>query len=143
MEGLQTTIMTWLDSEVVVPVALDWGFRLLGAALLFVIGYWITKALIAWLRRVLLSPELDEMLTQFSLSLVYIVLLVLVVLTALSALGINTMIFLAIFGAVSFAISLALIDSLSNFAALSGRETLLRRQEFPVQLSASEFSTLS
>ena len=143
MEGLQTAIMTWLDSEVVVPVALDWGFRLLGAALLFVIGYWITKALIAWLRRVLLSPELDEMLTQFSLSLVYIVLLVLVVLTALSALGINTMIFLAIFGAVSFAISLALIDSLSNFAALSGRETLLRRQEFPVQLSASEFSTLS
>ena len=143
MEGLQTAIMTWLDSEVVVPVALDWGFRLLGAALLFVIGYWITKALIAWLRRVLLSLELDEMLTQFSLSLVYIVLLVLVVLTALSALGINTMIFLAIFGAVSFAISLALIDSLSNFSALSGRETLLRRQEFPVQLSASEFSTLS
>ena len=34
MEGLQTAIMTWLDSEVVVPVALDWGFRLLGAALL-------------------------------------------------------------------------------------------------------------
>lgn len=41
MEGWQIVVMIFLDSGVAVPVALDWGFRLLGAALLFVIGRWI------------------------------------------------------------------------------------------------------
>ena len=41
MEGWQIVVMIFLDSVVAVPVALDWGFRLLGAALLFVIGRWV------------------------------------------------------------------------------------------------------
>lgn len=116
MESLQSTITTWLGPPVA-SFALDWGFRLFGAVLLLIIGRWISKALVSWLRKVLLSSELDETLTRFSLSLVYIVLIALVVLTALSTLGINTTNFLAIFGAAGLAIGLALKDSLSNFAA--------------------------
>lgn len=116
MESLQNTITTWLGPPVA-SFALDWGFRLFGAVLLLIIGRWVAKALVSWLRKVLLSSELDETLTRFSLSLVYIVLIALVVLTALSTLGINTTNFIAIFGAAGLAIGLALKDSLSNFAA--------------------------
>jgi small conductance mechanosensitive channel len=96
---------------------MDWGLRLLGAVLVFVIGRWVAKALVGWLGRVLNRTEADPTLLRFMSSLVYILMIVLVVLTALSTLGINTTNFLAIFGAAGLAIGLALKDSLSNFAA--------------------------
>lgn len=117
MEGLQNILMTWLDPQVIGPLVLDWGLRLLGALLIFAIGRWIAKALVGWARKRLADSEIDETLTRFLLSLVYIVMIVLVVLTALSTLGVNTTNFLAIFGAAGLAIGLALKDSLSNFAA--------------------------
>ncbi|MFL2546123.1 MAG: mechanosensitive ion channel family protein [Candidatus Rariloculaceae bacterium] len=117
MEGLQEIIATWLDPEVLGPLALDWGLSLLGAIVIFVIGRWISKALVASLRKALNRSDMDETLTKFALSLVYIILIALVVLTALSLLGVNTTNFLAIFGAAGLAIGLALKDSLSNFAA--------------------------
>ena len=60
---------------------------------------------------------MDETLSRFLSSLIYMVLMVFVVLTALSALGVNTTNFLAILGAAGLAIGLALKDSLSNFSA--------------------------
>ena len=117
MESLQDILSTWLDPQVVGPLVIDWGLRLLGAVLIFVIGRWISKALVAWLGRALNTTEVDATLMRFMSSLVYIVLIALVVLTALSTLGINTTNFLAIFGAAGLAIGLALKDSLSNFAA--------------------------
>jgi small conductance mechanosensitive channel len=117
MEGLQDIIATWLDPEVLGPLALDWGLSLLGAVVIFVIGRWIAKAIVSSLRKGLNRAELDDTLSKFVLSLVYIILIALVVLTALSSLGVNTTNFLAIFGAAGLAIGLALKDSLSNFAA--------------------------
>jgi small conductance mechanosensitive channel len=60
---------------------------------------------------------LDDTLSRFLGNLLYMVLLVFLVLTALSALGVPTLNFVAILGAVGLAIGLALKDSLSNFSS--------------------------
>jgi len=117
MESLRTVMTTWLDPQFSGPVALNWALNLLAAVLVLVIGRWVAKALTRWLGRAIARADVDETLTRFLSSIVYMVLLVLVVLTALSTLGVNTTNFLAVFGAAGLAVGLALKDSLSNFAA--------------------------
>ena len=117
METLRTVLTTWLDPQLSGPVALSWALNLLAAVLVFVIGRWIAKALTRWLGSAIARTDVDETLTRFLSSIVYMVLLVVVVLTALSTLGVNTTNFLAVFGAAGLAVGLALKDSLSNFAA--------------------------
>jgi small conductance mechanosensitive channel len=117
MEDLQATLAQWLDPEFVVPLVASWGGRILAALAVFVIGRWITKAAIGWVRRGMSRAGIEETLARFLGNLIYIMLIALVVLTALSTLGINTTNFLAIVGAAGLAVGLALKDSLSNFAA--------------------------
>ncbi len=117
MESLRTVLTTWLDPQLSGPIALSWALNLLAAVLVFVIGRWIAKALARWLGSAIARSDVDETLTRFLSSIVYMVLLVVVVLTALSTLGVNTTNFLAVFGAAGLAVGLALKDSLSNFAA--------------------------
>jgi small conductance mechanosensitive channel len=60
---------------------------------------------------------LNDLLVKLSVNASYAALLVLVVLAALEQLGINTTSALAVFGAFSLAVGLAVKDSLSNFAS--------------------------
>lgn len=117
MENLLGALGSQLDPEALVPLLLSWGGRVLAALVILLIGRWVAKALRGWFRRAAAAAEMDETLSRFLASLIYIVLMVFVVLTALSALGVNTTNFLAILGAAGLAVGLALKDSLSNFAA--------------------------
>lgn len=63
------------------------------------------------------KAKIDQTLVEFANNLIYFVLLVMVVLASLNTLGINTTSFLAVFGAASLAVGLALKDSLSNIGA--------------------------
>ena len=117
MDNLQAMLGQWLDPEVVVPVLMTWGGRLLAALLVFIIGRWVAKGVTGWFRRGMGKANVDETLGRFLSNLIYILLIALVILTALSTLGINTTNFLAIVGAAGLAVGLALKDSLSNFAA--------------------------
>ena len=49
MESLQDILSTWLDPQVVGPLAIDWGLRLLGAVMVFVVSVDGLRRL--WLRR--------------------------------------------------------------------------------------------
>ena len=117
MENLLGALGTQLDPTIIGSLVLSWSGRVLAALVIFLIGRWVAGALKGWFGRAVAGAEMDETLSRFLSSLIYIVLMVFVVLTALSALGVNTINFLAILGAAGLAIGLALKDSLANFAA--------------------------
>jgi len=94
-----------------------YGFSLLGAILIFIIGRWVARWLSRLAGKFMDKTEVDETLTNFVVNLTYIALLIFVILAALSTLGIQTTSFIAIIGAAGLAIGLALQGALSNFAA--------------------------
>ena len=94
-----------------------WGLKLLAAIVIFLLGRWIAKRLVAGLERVLGRAHVDSTLIGFLRNVSYAVLLVLVIMTSLSALNVPTTSMFAILGAAGLAVGLALKDSLSNIAS--------------------------
>lgn len=95
----------------------QYSLKIVAAILIFIIGKWLTKKLTALAKRLMIKAKVDDTLIGFAGNIIYFVLLLMVIFTALNALGINTTSFLAVFGAASLAIGLALKDSLSNIGA--------------------------
>ncbi len=96
---------------------MQYGLNILGAIAVLVFGYMATKFIISLLRKVLTRSDVDETLSNFSLSLAYYALLTYVGITALATLGVQTASLVAVIGAAGLAIGLALQGSLANFAA--------------------------
>jgi small conductance mechanosensitive channel len=117
MEDLMNVLGQWLDPEVMGPVLLQWGGRIVAALLVFFIGRWITTILVGLVTKALDRAKVEPTLTKFLGSLVYMTLVAIVILTAVGTLGVPTANFLAILGAAGLAIGLALKDSLSNFSS--------------------------
>ncbi|MCX2837219.1 mechanosensitive ion channel [Salinimicrobium sp. MT39] len=89
---------------------------LLGALLWLVIGWWLIKIVIRYLKRIFQKSNHDPALVKFLLNLANGILLVLLLISVVGMLGIETTSFIAILGAAGLAIGLALQGSLSNFA---------------------------
>src|SRR5512134_2811116 len=117
METLQTWITTWLDPRVVGEAVVDWGGRIFGALVIFIVGRILMRALTSWATVAMRRLGIDDTLSRFLGNLLYIVLLVFLALTVFQTLGVPTTNFLAIVGAAGLAIGLALKDSLSNFSS--------------------------
>ncbi|MEW8280836.1 MAG: mechanosensitive ion channel domain-containing protein, partial [Candidatus Thiodiazotropha taylori] len=96
---------------------IPWGTKIIMAALVFIIGRWIAKALTKAMQKLMTKSDVDPMLVNFLGNIVNAALLAVVVLAALEQLGVNTTSALAILGAAGLAVGLALKDSLSSFAA--------------------------
>lgn len=98
-------------------LGLDYGQRIIGAILIFVIGKFavgLTKKIII---KIMEKSKQDETLTAFVASISGVALLAFVVVATLGQLGIQTASFVAIIGAAGLAVGLALQGSLSNFAS--------------------------
>ncbi|EQB39094.1 hypothetical protein M947_08000 [Sulfurimonas hongkongensis] len=95
----------------------QYGLKVIAAILIFFIGKWAIKKLTALSKSLLIKAKVDDTLVEFADSIMYFSLLVVVVLSSLNALGIDTTSFLAILGAASLAVGLALKDSLSNIGS--------------------------
>jgi len=106
-----------LDPAVFWAIGLDWSGRILAALLTFVIGRWMAGALASGITKAMQRAGVDETLSRFLRSFMYMTLLVFVALMAASALGVDTTSFFAILGAAGLAVGLALKDSLSNFSS--------------------------
>lgn len=89
---------------------------LLGALLWLVIGWWLIKIIIGYIKRFFESKGHDPALTKFLLNLANGALVILLLISVVGMLGIETTSFIAILGAAGLAIGLALQGSLSNFA---------------------------
>ncbi len=106
------------DMETILNIYLvPWSINIGLAILIFLAGRWISKLLGKVLEKVLVRTRLDNMLVNFILSIVQVMLTLVVVVAALGQLGVDTTSLIALVGAAGLAVGLALQDSLKNFAA--------------------------
>lgn len=94
-----------------------WGWKILAALLIFIIGRWVAKLIRKSVARLMTARGLDPMLVAFLSAILYAILLVAVVIAAVGQLGIQTTPLVAVLGAAGLAVGLALQNSLGNFAA--------------------------
>ena len=94
----------------------EYGPKLLGAILIFIIGSWIIKKIIGASRKVMAKGKYDASLQSFLLNLTSWALKVLLLIIVISTLGVNVTTFAAVIAAAGLAVGLALQGSLSNFA---------------------------
>ncbi|HOS97551.1 MAG TPA: mechanosensitive ion channel, partial [Deltaproteobacteria bacterium] len=108
MENLVVKVQEW--------IAL-YGFRIIAALVIFIVGRWVAQAVQGLIVRILARKNVDTTIVSFVGHLSYLALLTFVVIAALAQLGIQTTSFIAVIGAAGLAIGLALQGSLANFAA--------------------------
>jgi small conductance mechanosensitive channel len=106
------------DTALIVPFVLDRALHVLGAVAILIIGFWIAGRADYLVRRALQrSKHIDEMLRGFFSSVARYFVLTVTLLAVLSQFGIETTSLVAVIGAASLAIGLALQGTLSNLAA--------------------------
>lgn len=110
LENIDLNLL-WVD------YAMPWGIKLILALLIFIVGKWIVGFVVGLIRKVLTKSHVDIMLSNFVASIANALLLLFVVVAALSQLGVDTSSLIVLIGAAGLAISLALQNSLQNFAA--------------------------
>ena len=110
--------MNWSEFRENAPMLMvQFGFNLLAAVVILVVGQWLAKRFVNWASREAQEHGLDATLSGFLSNIAYIAILVMLVIAAVSQLGVPTTSFLAIIGAAGLAIGLALQGSLTNFAS--------------------------
>jgi len=106
------------DPALIVPFVLNNALHVLGAVVILAAGVWVSGCADRLVRRGLArSKHVDEMLRGFFASIARYFVLVVTVLAVLSQFGIQTTSLVAVIGAASLAIGLALQGTLSNLAA--------------------------
>ena len=99
------------------PMLIANGTKIIAALLVFIIGKWLARKITNVLVKLMESRKIDVTLIGFLEGIVYYALFATVLIAAAGQLGIKTTSFLAILGAASLAVGLALKDSLANFSS--------------------------
>lgn len=94
----------------------EYGPKVIGAVLIYLIGSWVVRRIVRALRKVMGRLEYEESLQRFLMNLISWGLRIVLVIVVVSALGVDVTMFAAIFAAAGLAVGLALQGSLSNFA---------------------------
>ncbi|MCF8296044.1 MAG: mechanosensitive ion channel [Saprospiraceae bacterium] len=97
-------------------IAVEYGPKLIGAIVVFIIGLWIIKAITKAFSNMLDKRKSDATLKPFLKGIVNTLLKVLLVVSVLGMVGIQMTSFIAILGAAGLAVGLALSGTLQNFA---------------------------
>ena len=108
MEGLMVKVQ---------EIFTQFGFNIIAAILIFVIGRWIAKLVRRTLQKLMTRKQLDVTVVKFTCSIVYVILMIFVILGAVRKVGVETASLIAVIGAAGLAVGLALQGSLANFAA--------------------------
>lgn len=96
---------------------LSFGAKLIVALIIFFIGKWIAKAISNVIKRLMGKGKMDSNVAQFLGNLIYGVMLAFVIIAAIARLGVQTTSLVAIFGAATLAVGMALQGTLGNFAS--------------------------
>jgi len=102
--------------EIATQYVVEYGPKLVGAIVVWIVGTWIIKALLKGFSVMLEKSKTDASLKPFLMSLVGILLKVMLVISVLGMLGIEMTSFIAILGAAGLAVGMALSGTLQNFA---------------------------
>lgn len=111
------SVFSYLSSPDFMATASSYAMKAIGAILTLIIGFWIAGAITRTVKKLLTRNGVDETVTPFLCSLVNVALKVMVLLAVAGMFGIETTSFVAIFGALAFAIGMALQGSLGHFAS--------------------------
>lgn len=95
----------------------EYGFRVLGAVLIFAVGRWMAKLVSGLAAKGMKTAKVDATLIPFLENLAFSAMLIFVVIAALAALGVQTASVIAVLGAAGLAVGLALQGALANFAS--------------------------
>lgn len=104
-------------SDLALTYVSEYGLKVVAAIAIFFVGKYAVRKITLLLKKIMTRAGIEPTLVEFFENVIYFALLIVVIIASLNALGINTSSFLAIFGAASLAIGLALKDSLSNIGA--------------------------
>ena len=91
--------------------------KMVGAILTLIIGFIIIGWITRMVNKSMIKREIDKSVRPFLVSLISVGLKVLLLLAVAGMFGIETTSFVAIFGALAFAIGMALQGSLAHFAS--------------------------
>lgn len=101
----------------ITTIIVNYAPKVVGAILTLLIGFWIIGRITRVFNRTMAKQKIDESLRDFLESIVNIGLKILLLLSVASMFGIEVTSFVAIFGALAFAVGLALQGNLANFAS--------------------------
>ncbi|WP_417861173.1 mechanosensitive ion channel family protein [Winogradskyella sediminis] len=104
----------WIDEGY--NFIIEFGPKVIGAILIWIIGSWVIKILLKALTKVMNKGGYDESLKKFLANLISWVLKIVLIIVVLGTMGVETTSFAAIIAAAGLAIGLALQGSLANFA---------------------------
>jgi len=113
-QGVEVVDKTAEYIDMAVKFGSEYGLKVIGALLIFIIGKWIAKRIQSIVVKLMTKNKVDETLISFIESIVYILLMIVVVLASISTLGVETTSFVAILGAAGLAVGLALQGTLGN-----------------------------
>ena len=91
--------------------------KVAGAILTLIIGFWVIGRVVSSIKNMMEARNIDATIRPFLGSLISVGLKILLLLSVASMFGIETTSFVAIFGALAFAIGMALQGSLGHFAS--------------------------
>ncbi len=103
--------------EQLLEIATDYAPKVVGALLTLIIGFWIIGWITKGIKKMMAKRGIDETIRPFLGSLINVGLKIMLLLSVASMFGIATTSFVAIFGAMAFAIGMALQGSLGHFAS--------------------------
>lgn len=106
-----------LDFDALSALVVAYGMNFVGAIVVLIIGWWLANLVQRTIHRALSSRRIDATLANFLASFARYSALVLVFLVILQLIGIQATSLIAVVGAASLAIGLALQGTLSNMAA--------------------------
>jgi small conductance mechanosensitive channel len=106
-----------LDFNYFQSLIVEYGLNIIWAIVIIVVGWWLAGILSKLLRKNMNRADIDPSVIGFAGNMVYWAILIFAILGALARVGVQTTSIIAVLGAASLAVGLALQGSLSNFAA--------------------------
>lgn len=103
--------------NIVIDFFTNYSFQLIGALIIFIIGYILAGKISNFVLRLCQRHELDITLSQFLASTTKMLIVIMITVISLSKLGISVTPFIAAIGAISLGAGLALQGLLANYAA--------------------------
>ncbi|MCR8921652.1 mechanosensitive ion channel [Dasania sp. GY-MA-18] len=103
--------------KMVVEFFVAYSFQILGAIIVLLLGIWLARKVSNWVLGLLEKKQFDVTLSHFIAAGVKVLIIVMVAIIALGKVGISVTPFLALLGAASLGVGLAMQGMLSNYSA--------------------------
>jgi len=114
---MQKFMEEWFNSEGLMDQIIDFGGTVVLAIVTLIIGFWIAGLIGRLANKAMQKREVDDTVRPFLVKILKIALKVMVLISVAGIFGIKTASFIAVLGAATFALGLALQGTLGHFAS--------------------------